>query len=143
MSNAGRNTRQREAIRDIVAEAERPLSPIEILDRARRLVPSMSLATVYRAVRDLKDERLISAVELPGESPRYERADKAHHHHFHCRVCGRAYDLAGCPGGVHTLAPAGFEVTGHELTLFGRCPVCVAEAKPLPPNDRPDCCGHH
>ena len=33
------------------------------------------------------------SVEIPGQMPRYERADKGHHHHFVCRVCGGVFEL--------------------------------------------------
>lgn len=130
MSASQRSTRQREAIRDVLTEADRPLSPREILDRGRKTITNMSLATVYRSLKAFVDEGFLTEVALPGEAARYELAGKGHHHHFHCRDCGRAFDIHGCPGAsVDTLAPAGFEVDGHEITLFGRCPACNPAAK--------------
>ena len=46
-----RNTRQRSAIRDVIARAERPLLPQEVLDAAQTLVPGLGIATVYRNIR--------------------------------------------------------------------------------------------
>jgi hypothetical protein len=46
-----RNTRQRSAIRDAIAQAERPLLPQEVLDAAQRAVPGLGIATVYRPAR--------------------------------------------------------------------------------------------
>src|SRR5437016_3365592 len=43
-----RNTRQRTAVRDVLHEADRPLSPGEILLGARGIVPEMGMSTVYR-----------------------------------------------------------------------------------------------
>jgi Fur family ferric uptake transcriptional regulator len=132
-----RSTRQREAIREVIRRADRPLSPREILDRTQRELANISLATVYRTVRTLLEQHEITQVDLPGESPRYEPAGKGHHHHFHCRACGRAFDLTGCPGPLDAYAPDGYEVDGHELTLTGRCPACVAADRPAmqtPPN---------
>lgn len=119
-----RNTQQREAIRRCLAQSGRPLSPQEILTLARAQVPVLGLATVYRTIKALKEEAQVVAVDVPGEPARYEPAGKAHHHHFLCRQCNRLFELQGCPGNLERIAPAGYEVEGHELTLFGRCGDC-------------------
>lgn len=119
-----RATRQRAAINEAIVMAGRPLLPEEILDAARNLVPGMALATVYRNLKLLAEDGQIRAVELPGENTRYEPADQAHHHHFQCRVCARVFDVQACPGGLAALAPRGFTVEHHELTLYGTCGDC-------------------
>lgn len=128
-----RSTRQREAIRGVLTDADRPLSPREVLERGRQRIANMSLATVYRTLKTFLEEGFLTEVTLPGEAARYELAGKGHHHHFHCRECGRAFDIHGCPGSsVDKLAPAGFVVDGHEITLFGSCPSCSKRAAPAP-----------
>jgi Fur family ferric uptake transcriptional regulator len=122
-----RNTRQRNAIRQAFDESTRPLSPQEVLDWGRRRVANMSLATVYRTLAVLLEEKQITRVELPGQPPLYELAGLKHHHHFHCDVCGRTFDIEGCPGDLSRMVPPGFELKRHDLTLFGRCAACVAE----------------
>jgi Fur family ferric uptake transcriptional regulator len=119
-----RNTRQRTAIREAIDASDRPLGPPELLEIGRRDVPSMSLATVYRNINALLDEGAIIKVELPGQPPLYESAGLKHHHHFHCDVCGRVFDIEGCPGNLSPLLPEGFTLTGHEITLYGRCADC-------------------
>lgn len=101
------------------------MSPQEILDTARQRVPSLGLATVYRAVRALTEEGVLQPVELPGEAPRYEKSGQPHHHHFLCKECHRVYPVPGCPGELTHLAPLGFETRGHEIVLYGRCPDCA------------------
>ena len=128
MPVAERHTRQRAAIRRVLDAEARPLSPAELLAGARRDVPRLGLATVYRALRALVDDGLAVAVELPGEAPRYERAAAGHHHHFRCRACERVFEVPGCARGIAALAPPGFEVDGHELVLYGRCAPCAAAA---------------
>ncbi len=119
-----RTTRQRTAIKDALARLGRPLSPQELLDAAQRDVPSVGLATVYRTVKALVDDGTIVAVALPGEPDRYELAGAQHHHHFRCRRCDRVYEIEGCPGGLASLVPPGFELDGHEVVLYGRCRAC-------------------
>lgn len=124
-----RKTRQKEALRTAFEQAARPLSPEEALAAAQGFVEGISVATVYRNINALVAERWLSTVEVPGEPSRYEIAGKGHHHHFHCRHCGRIYDLPGCalPAVLPTV-PAGFELTGHELFLYGLCGSCGAAA---------------
>lgn len=121
-----RSTRQRTAIRAVIDAAGRPLTPQEILDGARNHVPEIGIATVYRNLRLLLDESVIQVVSLPGENPRYESMHPAHdhHHHFHCRACDRVFDVPGCPGPMENLAPDGFVVERHDLTLYGTCADC-------------------
>ncbi len=119
-----RDTRQRSAIRRVFMGVERPLTPDEVLEHGRRIVPSLGLATVYRNVKTLTGEGWLAEVELPGGGLRYELAERPHHHHFLCRSCHQAFDVHRCPDAVEELAPAGFEVDGHELILFGRCAAC-------------------
>lgn len=126
-----RNTRQRAAILGAIRKADRPLSPQEIHAAARRQLPKLGLATVYRAIRGLQEDVLLAAVAVPGEPDRYETAGKPHHHHFYCNACARVFEMHGCPGPLNRLAPAGFEVDGHELLLYGRCETCAKKKRPV------------
>lgn len=119
-----RSTRQRTAIREAIAAASRPLLAQEVLEGAQADVPALGIATVYRNLKLMVDEGELSAVLLPGENPRYELAGHAHHHHFQCTRCQRVFDVHACPGDLRRLAPKGFTVEGHDLTLYGRCGDC-------------------
>ncbi len=124
-----RATRQNTAIREAIEAAGRPLSPMEVLDEARRHVAALGLATVYRNLKALVDAGAIQAVTLPGEAARYELARRGHHHHFRCDACQRVFDVPACPGNLAGLAPPGFSVARHEITLYGRCSDCQPAAK--------------
>ena len=124
MSN--RRTSQRSAIVRVVRDAPAPLRPLEILDLASRIVPTLGIATVYRQLRRLQDADEVRAVDLGINDVRYETTDRGHHHHFLCRECEEAFDIHGCPEGMAELAPPGFEVEEHEITLYGRCGECSA-----------------
>ncbi len=126
-----RNTRQREAVLAAIEHAGRALTPGEILALAQTSVASLNLSTIYRQLNALQDEARIVKVLLPGQAARFEAAcgdghrDAAHHHHhFHCNVCDRVYALHACPGSMQDLAPAGFVVSAHEITLRGLCADC-------------------
>ena len=74
-----RASRQRDAIRQALEAAGRPLLPAEILAAAQGEVPALGMATVYRNLKQLAEAGEIQTVALPGEAPRFEVA--GHHHH--------------------------------------------------------------
>jgi len=119
-----RKTRQREVIETMLKQAGRPLLPKELLSKAQESLPQLGVATVFRTLKKMVDEGNAKVVCLPGDSPRYERSDLAHHHHFKCRECESVFEVNGCPGHLENLLPAGFQLTDHEFTLFGRCADC-------------------
>ena len=123
-----RQTKQRQVIESILNQAERPLLPKELLSKAQESLPQLGIATVFRTLKKMVDEEYATVVCLPGDSPRYERSDLEHHHHFKCSECERVFEINGCPGHLEQLLPKGFQMTNHEITLFGRCADCSASA---------------
>ena len=121
-----RKTTQRTAVREAIETADRPLSPQEILDLAQADQPGLGIATVYRAVKTGVQEGWLTPVDLPNGPTRYEPAGKQHHHHFECTTCSAVFDVEGCPGNLKPLIPAGCELTGHEIILYGICAACRA-----------------
>jgi Fur family ferric uptake transcriptional regulator len=124
-----RNTRQRTAIREAFEQADRPLSPQQVLVAAQANVQGLGIATVYRNIKALLEEGWLSAVDLPGAATVYERSGKAHHHHFHCDQCSRVFELTGCIPSINRLAGRRFSVSRHELVLYGMCADCRAPAR--------------
>lgn len=120
-----RNTRQRDAIREVFIAAKQPLNPFEVLVAGRGALRGLGIATVYRTINALVQSGWLNAVELPGDSPRYERSGSGHHHHFQCRGCSGVFEVRGCPGDLKSLIPAGFLLEGHEVVLYGRCGTCA------------------
>ena len=127
MTTPRRNTKQQDAIWRALLDAGRPMSIDELCASAQVSVPTLSVRSVYRAIRRWEDESLVAPVTVPDQPARYEPATVAanHHHHFLCQSCDRMFDIAGCPGGLHTMVPDGFELDSHEITLTGRCNDCV------------------
>lgn len=124
-----RMTQQRLLIMRVIEGAQRPLTTAEILALAKRAGAPMGIATVYRAVKGLGTEGWLRAVDLPGSQPRYEKSDKGHHHHFHCRGCDRVFEMEGCAHDVASLTPRGFRMEGHEIIINGLCAGCVKKGR--------------
>jgi Fur family ferric uptake transcriptional regulator len=100
------------------------MSVDEILSAAQAREDGLGVATVYRTVKALVAEGAAVAVDLPGEVPRFELSGKGHHHHFQCSACGRVFETKACLGNLRRLVPRRFQLTGHELVLYGRCAEC-------------------
>jgi Fur family ferric uptake transcriptional regulator len=124
MKSMKRNTSQRDAIRHVIIQADRPLSTGEIFDLARDRIPRLGIATVYRTLKSLKEEGSIREVDLPGQSSRWELANKDHHHHFLCRTCDKLFEIEGCPGDLGNLLPPGYAMEEHSILLEGKCRDC-------------------
>lgn len=127
-----RQTRQRNAVLGALTQSGRALMPQEICNLAQRAVPRLNLSTVYRQLKGLLDDDAVVRVDLPGQPTRYEASCALahddvhhHHHHFHCEACDRVYPIHACPGHMDDLAPQGFQVRRHDLTLHGRCAACA------------------
>jgi Fur family ferric uptake transcriptional regulator len=123
-----RQTRQRSAIRAAFEHADRPLSPVQVLEAAQRSEKGLGIATVYRNIKNLLEEGWLSALELPGAMTVYERSGKEHHHHFFCDQCTRVFELSGCVEKIDCLAGRRFRVRRHELVLYGTCADCATHA---------------
>ncbi len=122
-----RQTNQRRAILRTLEEAPGPLNPQEILEQAGKLQSSLGLATVYRNLNTMMESGDVVAVHLPNESARYEPSGRGHHHHFRCERCEGVFELdASCPVAVleGVTLPGGYQVSRHDLTLYGLCPSC-------------------
>ena len=62
-----RQTRQRQAIQQVIRQAVRPLSPQEVWTAARQSVHGLGIATVYRTINALVKEGELVTVEIPGQ----------------------------------------------------------------------------
>ncbi len=121
-----RYTKQRIAIESALRNSGRPLSPAEILQEAKADVPSINLATIYRTIKRLCETGEVVTIKILEEGPRYSlrHEEHHHHHHFRCNECGGVFCMEGCVEGLAKLLPEGFQMTGHDIFLYGLCANC-------------------
>jgi Fur family transcriptional regulator, ferric uptake regulator len=119
-----RNTSQRKLIEEILSSSKTPLGVQDILSIGRRSIDSLNQATVYRNLKILIENGLVTAISHPALGHLYEIRDKGHHHHFHCSRCDRVYQLEGCPLKKTGVSPPGFVLEDHEVYLSGICADC-------------------
>jgi len=122
-----RNTRQRREILRQLRNTKKHPTAQELYELVRRVVPNISLGTVYRNLQRLVAVGEIRALKAGGQT-RFD-GDTAPHAHVRCVQCGR---VADAPAPQPTLQPPagpeveGFTIVGYQLEWLGICPQCAA-----------------
>jgi Fe2+ or Zn2+ uptake regulation protein len=123
-----RITPQRRAVISALRGEHVHLSAEEIHAAARRVVPEVSLATVYNTLNELVGMGEISEIRLGDGTTRYDPKIGPGHHHLICEGCGLTYDVE--PRGVTGLTLPrsqryGMTVEALEVVFRGRCSNCA------------------
>lgn len=109
-----------------------PHSDAESLYQSLRLqLPGLSVQSVHNVLGDLTTAGLIRRIQPSGSPARYERRTGDNHHHLVCSQCGAITDVDCAHGEAPCLTPAdaaGYTVTTAEVTYWGLCPECAAQA---------------
>ncbi len=103
----------------------------EIFDGIRDTGGRVGIASVYRALDQLVELRLVQRVELGDGIARFEPAHTGgeHHHHLVCDDCGKVEPFAD-PALERALEQAAnrlaYGMHAHEVVLHGACGDCKA-----------------
>jgi Fur family peroxide stress response transcriptional regulator len=124
--NGIRVTHQRtEILRELAGTQEHPDAET-LYGRVRRRIPAMSLDTLYRTLRMLEANGVISRVGSVRDRARFD-ANTARHHHFVCSECGRigdfqseGFDALAVPAEVAAMGT----VCSVQVELRGVCRKC-------------------
>ena len=134
LSKSGyRLTQPRRVILEIIAGSSRPLTPMNIFDQARKLLPGIGLVTIYRTIEKLEELKLVDRVHQIGQCQTIFKGTHGHQHLLVCTRCGKSAYFDGLEaedryneiGNEH-----GYKITNHWLQLSGLCSDCqMKEAK--------------
>ena len=131
-SQGGRMTNQRRLLLSILDSLGKHPTAEELLLIAREQDPDLNLSTVYRTLRWLEAENLVSA-RLFAEGRRQERFDAAlpsEHHHFMCTGCKRVIEFdTDLLTDIKTQFQnsSGASVSTGSIVLYGLCSRCQQE----------------
>ncbi|MDY6836078.1 MAG: transcriptional repressor [Chloroflexota bacterium] len=125
-----RRSKQRETILRILRSTKSHPTAEWIYDQTRMEMPSISLGTVYRNLKLLKDSGEILQLDITPSFSRYD-GNPENHYHFRCEACDRVYDvdmpiISNIDDEV--TQSTGFRVSHHILEFRGICQDC-AQAK--------------
>ncbi|WP_457642127.1 Fur family transcriptional regulator [Persephonella sp.] len=122
-----RNTYQRKIILDILRSTDIHPTADWVYEQARKKIPNISLGTVYRNLKILKETGQILEIN-DGKQSRFDgRIDE--HYHFKCVSCERIYDVETEEiFVVDAFVKEGFSVHRVDLLITGICNVCNGES---------------
>jgi Fe2+ or Zn2+ uptake regulation protein len=122
VANGIRLTKQREEVFGILLQKRDHPTATEVFLRAKRHMPSISLATIYNCLEALVDCGLVKQVNLDRAPTRF-CANLQEHSHFYCEGCGSISDVVLSLNRNWDLPP-GFVVVQADVSLRGMCPKC-------------------
>ena len=125
-SRGWRLTAQRRVIAETMTGEHVHLAADEVLERAREVLPEISLATVYNTLNELVSLGEVMEIPHADGRKRYDPNVTERHHHLVCVDCGRMLDVTADDPQLPTEQQHGFEVVGVEVTFRGRCPDCAS-----------------
>ena len=116
-----------QAVLNVLRANESHPTTMEVYEAVRRVRPKIGLATVYRILHQLAQQRLIRELGQDSEC-RYD-ARTSRHDHAICTVCGALLDVPveiHLPAGaLHAAAQAaGITLGTHEIRIYGACRSC-------------------
>lgn len=118
-------TPQRRTIFEVLENATHHPSAEQVFEDVRRRLPDVSLATVYKTLKELVQMGEIQELNFHGDRSRFDpRVDR--HSHLKCEACGRLddVDLDFADLSLPRKHRAGYEVHRHEVVFHGFCPDC-------------------
>lgn len=122
-----RMTPQRAVLLSVLGRMPHHPTADELYRRVKKILPSVSPATVYRNVQVLAQAGVISTLERAGDALRYD-PNPDEHHHFSCSRCGRILDVYLSSVDYKVDAPRsglrGAQIESCEIQLRGVCPRC-------------------
>ena len=124
-----RLTRARRTILELVRASDAHPSAAAVYRQVRRRLPRVSLATVYRNLRMLASEGLLSERADPAGT-RFD-GNTTPHDHFTCVACRRIFDVPALDTrrvSARVASRTGFEVLSQRIEFYGRCGACRTAA---------------
>jgi Fur family transcriptional regulator, ferric uptake regulator len=122
-----RLTRARKAIFQALIESGGHVSADDIVAAVHRRDPSVGRMTVYRTLELLRQLGLVQPIYQGTGAAHYILMDEGHHHHLICSTCDRVIEFDECMAqemGKRLGERFGFQIQGHLLEFYGRCPDC-------------------
>jgi len=126
MQHKTRMTKQKKVIMDLLEGTDTHPTADWVYEEARKVLPDISLGTVYRNLRVLTETGIIQELNYGSTYSRYD-GNPDLHYHFVCRICGRVLDV---PVKVwenlnqEVAEATGWAVEQHRLEFSGICSEC-------------------
>jgi Fe2+ or Zn2+ uptake regulation protein len=124
-----RRSKQREAIVRVLNGSKSHPTADWVYEQVRKEIPSISLGTVYRNLKMMKEQGEILELGTAGGLGRFD-GNSQNHYHFRCDRCGRVYDIDEPIDRTidqRVAETTGFKISHHRLEFRGLCNDCRVE----------------
>ncbi len=116
-----RNTKQKSLILEIINNSYDHMTAEQIYKECKKILPNISLGTVYRNLNILVNNNLIIRIKMKDNIDRYDKSIK--HSHIICNNCGKIDDVfVDCFKELPEVKD--YEVMNYELIFNGICKKC-------------------
>ncbi len=110
---------------------KRHVSAEEIYHQLLAQSEDVGLATVYRVLTQFETAGLVTRLRFDGEHSVFELQQSEHHDHLVCVDCGHVAEFVDEvieSRQIEIAKQHDFELTEHEMTLYGLCSTCRGRA---------------
>lgn len=95
-----------------------------LYDVLKESYPTLSLATLYRNLHELKSKAIVDEVNTKNKTVYFE-TKKNDHSHFVCKECGTIEDIAlDSQSLIMQVSVAGYKIDSEAITYYGSCKNC-------------------
>lgn len=117
-------SRQREAVlTELRSRCDHPTAN-QVYEGVRKVMPNISLGTVYRNLSALVESGEILSVSV-GDGVEHFDGDKSFHLHLHCKKCGAIIDARVKKDKINDIADFdGFVPENSVCVVYGLCKNC-------------------
>ncbi len=126
-----RDTEQRKEILDLIKSRTDHLTAEYIYKRLKKKFRRLSLGTVYRNLKALKEKGLVWELDFGGGLSYFDGLTSPHYH-FICNYCQKVFNIR-IPAikelDYKVRELTGFQVDFHRLEFFGLCDICKEKSK--------------
>jgi Fur family transcriptional regulator, ferric uptake regulator len=120
-------TQQRMAILESLSIGRAHVTAQEVFETVNARYPEIGFATVYRFLRKMAEQNMVTEVRMGGLPARYELTPRRHHDHLTCVQCGQIVEFESPQIEIlqeQVAREHNFQLTHHVLELYGMCPRC-------------------
>lgn len=121
-----KGTKQRETILKALRSMTCHPTVDWIYEEVRKEIPNISLGTVYRNLKLLRESGEILEIDLSGTFSRFD-GNPQNHYHFRCEKCGRVFDVdepVNKQMDERVAQKTGLKISHHRLEFRGLCKEC-------------------
>ncbi|ADU61822.1 MAG: transcriptional repressor [Pseudodesulfovibrio sp.] len=128
VANMGfRLSKQRKVILEELRKVTSHPTADEVYDMVRKIIPRISLGTVYRNLEFLCTKGLAMKLGAPGAQKRFDGMAEPHPH-IRCAICTNVVDVE-CDvilPQIPSECAAGYDILSTNVEFVGICPQCQA-----------------